>query len=119
MTVLLNCSMSWCQNNDSTPLWEVEQKDSIVCVPVSVIRVANTKLIELKYEKEINSELNNIIYNDSIIIETLKYNLSVKDKKIATLTKQVKKYKVERDVTVGTTCGATGACLVLLLLLLL
>ena len=62
--LLLTYSTSWSQNN-------IEQ-DSVL-VPLSAIKVANAKMIELEYEKQINIELNNVIKQDSLIIDNL-YN---------------------------------------------
>lgn len=101
MIVLLSCSMSWLKasNNSSTG-----GSDSIH-VSVEDIRTVNSKLIELKYEKEINSKLKTIVKNDSTIIENLGYkcdSLSIKTNK---LTKQ-------RNTAIG------GGALFLLLFLL-
>ena len=54
--LLWTCSTSWCQSNlaDSIPLTGKEMQTDSVLVPISALRVANAKMIELQYEKEIN-----------------------------------------------------------------
>ena len=121
MIVVLNCSTSWCQNKsvkggvepDILPSTGVEeQTDTIVSIPISFIKVANSKMIELKYEKEINANLREIIYNDSLIIDELKYEVN----NCADFTKQkVKKFKRQRNILIGTTIGAAALSLLLLL----
>lgn len=91
MTLLvLSYSTSWCQN-DSIPSTGVEEPDSVL-VAISAIKVANAKMIELKYEKEININLREYIQNDSILISALSTNLSAceinSNNKIAEIKKQ-------------------------------
>lgn len=54
--LLLSCLKSWCQSNSPTG----GQTDSIT-IPISYIRLANQKLIENKYNKQI------IVQQDSLI----------------------------------------------------
>lgn len=91
MTLLvLSYSTSWCQN-DSIPPTGVGESDSVL-VAISAIKVANAKMIELKYEKEINRNLRDCIQNDSILISALSTNLSAceinSNNKIAEIKKQ-------------------------------
>ena len=65
-------------------------------------------MIELKYEKEINTGLREIITNDSVIINTLKQNVKAVETK-------ANRYKKERNIAIG---GA-GVSLLLLFLSLL
>ena len=46
-------------------------KDSVL-ISYDDLRIANSKLIELDYEKKINNKLRSIITNDSIIIKDYK-----------------------------------------------
>lgn len=46
-------------------------KNDSVLVSIPAIKIANAKMLELKYQKEINNELNNVIKQDSIIINDL------------------------------------------------
>ena len=109
MIVLLSYSTSWCQNNDVIPsTGGLQQRDSLVLVPISTIKVANSKMIELKYEKEINTGLREIITNDSVIINTLEQNVKAVETKAT-------KYKKERNVAIG----GVGVSLLLLFLSLL
>jgi hypothetical protein len=67
------------------------------------LRKANSKLIELKYEKEINSNLRDIIYNDSIAISNYKIAIDRMDEQYS---KQIKKVKKQRNVAGGIGIGA-------------
>ena len=62
--LVLSYSTSWCQS-----------KQDSVLVSIESIKIANAKMIELKYEKEINAELSKIIHNDSIVIVTYETRL--------------------------------------------
>ena len=74
-----------------------------MCIPISYIRAANAKMIELKYEKEINSNLRNIIINDSIIIDELN-NTIIKNENI--YKKNISKVKKERNISYGISIGS-------------
>lgn len=82
-------------------------KDSVL-VAIDDLRAANAKMIELRYEKEINNSLKEIIKNDSVAIVALRENDSV-------VEERAKKYKRERNIA----GGAGGALLILLILSLL
>ena len=107
MTVLLACSTISSSRNYSSSSTGGLGNDSVK-VAISDIRKANIKLVQLKYEQEINASLKEIIYNDSIVI----YNKNVDNK---TLTNQVKKLKKERNIT----CCSIGVTILLLILNLL
>lgn len=82
MTLLVStCSTSWCQN-----------KQDSVLVSIEAIKIANAKMVELSYEKEINRNLRDCIQNDSILISALSTNLSAceinKDKEVGEIKKQ-------------------------------
>lgn len=73
MIVLLGCSINLLANNtnvDSLHLstGDVVQPNDSVLVSYDDLRLANSKLIELEYEKQINNNLRSVIYNDSIVI---------------------------------------------------
>ena len=82
IVLLFSCSISWCQNdtiwdqgdcpNDDWASWSNDN----VLIHIEAIRVANAKMIELKYEKQINENLREVIRIDSTIISSLnnKYN---------------------------------------------
>ena len=101
MIVLLNYSINLYSdtiNNSSTG--ELEQKDSVF-ISYDDLRTVNCKLIELKYEKETNNVLRNIIRNDSLIIDTLTTDNIRLISNIQTLNKSNKKYKKQRNVGFG------------------
>ena len=93
MTVLLSYSTGWCQNDNtiSSSTGGLTAKSDSVLITYDDLRKANAKMVELKYEKEINDSLRSIIANDEIIIG--EYN-----RKVDALNKQIKqenrKYKV-------------------------
>lgn len=117
MIALLSCSTSWCKNKvfepDSLPSTGVlEKQDTSILIPIEYIRIANSKMIELKYEKQINSELNKLVDNDSVIISQLQKDLiycteSNKEK--------LKKVKKQRNIFL---CSTIGVALLSLLLLI-
>ena len=99
MIVLLSYSTSWCQNNVTIPFTgELEPTDTLVEVPLNTLRIANSKMLELKFEKEINGNLKEIMYNDSIIITSLQNNVVLEQQKS-------KKYKKQRNIVGGTGIG--------------
>lgn len=74
MIALLGCSINLLANNTdvdslhSSTGERVQLKDSVL-ISYDDLRLANSKLIELEYEKQINTNLRNIISNDSIVIQ--------------------------------------------------
>lgn len=110
MIVLLSCSTSWCQNKHTIPFTGVlEQGDTLIEVPISTIKIANSKMVELKYQKEINANLRQVVANDSIIIAGLKNNVLYEQNK-------AKEYKKQRNIAGG---AGIGALLVAILALIL
>lgn len=103
----MSCLKSWCQS-DAYPSFTGELTNDSVLVAVSDLRAANAKMIELRYEKEINTNLKEIIKNDSVAIVALRKDNSV-------IEARAKKYKKERNIVGGT----GGALLILLILALL
>lgn len=86
--------------------------DSIRCDSVYIayndLRIVNSKLIELEYEKLLNNKFRNIIHNDSLIIDNYK---KVVNTNINTNSKIIR----QRNIFLGST--ATLFVTVLLLLL--
>lgn len=117
MIVLLNCSISLLASNTNTDCTRLSTggvvgenpsiKDSVL-VSYNDLRLANSKLIELDYEKKINTTLRSIIVNDSIIIQHYKNNNTL-------LNKSYKKAIRQRNIAV---CGGIVFSIVTLLLLL-
>lgn len=111
IVVLLSYSTSLSQN-DTISLTGVVEQDSVL-VPIEALRIANAKMIELKYEKEINNNLTEVIRLDSILIKDLKSNIAVCE---YSANKEIKRIKRQRNkAIVG---GAvTSGCLVGLMIL--
>lgn len=111
------CSYSWCQSNinDSISLTGEEVHTDSVLVPISALRVANAKMIELKYEKEINEQLRRIIQTDSNIIDALSTNLTACEMNTEI---KVAKIKKQRNIAIGAGSGTSLLFLILLIIAL-
>ena len=99
MIVLSNYSTSWSKSNITARiLFTGERADSVskdsVLIAYDDLRKVNVKLIELKYCKLTNNKLNDIIKNDSIIINNYKVISKQKDA-------DVKKVKHQRNIAIG------------------
>lgn len=97
MIVLLSCSTSWCQNDNATisSTGELTASPDSVLIAFDDLRKANAKMVELKYEKEINDSLRSIIRNDDIIMREYSRNVDA-------LKKQVKQTKRrQRNLAIG------------------
>ena len=96
MIVLLSCSTSWCQNDNAT----ISSTGELFATPDSVLisfddlRKANAKMVELKYQKEINDSLRSIIKNDDTIMREYSRNVDA-------LKKQIKQTKRQRNLAIG------------------
>ena len=99
MIVLSNCSTSWSKSNITARIpftgarADNVSKDSVL-IAYDDLRKVNVKLIELKYCKLTNNKLNDIIKNDSIIINNYKVISKQKDA-------DVKKVKRQRNIAIG------------------
>ena len=96
MIVLLSCSTSWCQNDNATisSTGELPATPDSVLISFDDLRKANAKMVELKYQKEINDSLRSIIKNDDIIMREYSRNVDA-------LKKQVKQTKRQRNLAIG------------------
>lgn len=99
MIVLLGCSINLLANNtnvDSLHLstGDVVQPNDSVLVSYDDLRLANSKLIELEYEKQINNNLRSIISNDSIVIR----DYQILNERI---NKDCKKVIRQRNIAIG------------------
>lgn len=113
MTLLvLSYSTSWCQNDSILPTG-VEKPDSVL-IAVSAIKVANAKMIELNYEKEINRNLRDCIQNDSILITALSTNLSACE---INSNNKIAKIKKQRNIAI--VAGSATSLFLLILLVIL
>ena len=86
--------------------------DDSVLISIEDLKAANVKMIELRYEKAINKNLQEHISNDSVIISSLNERIDVADRRYKDSIKKVKK---ERTIYQASTLTA----LVLLILSLL
>ena len=95
MIVLLSCSTSWCQNDNATisSTGELTASHDSVLIAFDDLRKVNAKMVELKYEKEINDSLRSIIKNDDIIMREYSRNIN-------TFKKQVKQVKRQRNLAI-------------------
>ena len=93
---------------------EVNQEDSVL-VSYNDLKVVNSKLIELKYEKETNNILKTIIRNDSLIIDTLTIDNLRLTSNVQTLNNTNKRYKKQRNVGFG--IGIVGIITTILMLI--
>ena len=89
MIVLLSYSTSWCQSNVSlSSTGEQCGKSDSVLISYDDIRSVDSKLIQLKYEKEINDSLRVIISNDDKIIKEYNNNIKILNTNINKVIKQ-------------------------------
>ena len=112
MIVLLGSySRSWCQskiNNVVHPPLGVNTTDTVVSVPISMIKVANAKIIKSKLYKDIIEEQDSIIslqklkYNTiNNEIKILQYNLDNTNKVNDNLNKSIERIKRNNRYLVG------------------
>ena len=96
MIVLLSCSISWCQNDNATisSTGELTANPDSILIAFDDLRKANAKMVELKYEKEINDSLRSIIKNDDTIMREYSRNVDA-------LKKQITQAKKQRNLAVG------------------
>ena len=103
MIALSSYSTSWCQSKSNISSTGELKNDSVL-ISYNDLRKANAKMIELKYEKEINDSLRSIIKNDDKIISTYKTNTS-------NLTKELAKVKKQRNYIIKGGIIALVACI--------
>ena len=94
MIALLSYSTSWCQSKINTNSSTGGLTDTTrVYITYDALRKANAKMVELKYQKEINDSLQSIIANDEYIIKVYDNNIKV-------LNNQLKEAKKKRNVAI-------------------
>ena len=93
MIVLSSYSTSWSKNEADTisSTGELIAPPDSILVSIDDLRKANAKMVELKYEKEINDSLRSIIINDNKIIG--EYN-NINN----SLQKQITQVKRQRNI---------------------
>ena len=110
MIVLLHCSTSWSKNdNDGVISSTVEAINDSVLIAYSDLRIANAKMTELKYEKEINKHLRTVIDNDSIAISNLNLRIVSLD---SDYRRDIKRLKRERNILSITSFGLFTALII-------
>lgn len=88
--------------SESDTIPSTGRQDSVL-IAYDDLRKVNSKLIELKYEKDINEKLNVIISNDSIAIDNLKRRIDIvqRDSK-----RELDKVRKQRNIVGGIGIGA-------------
>ena len=88
--------------SESDTIPSTGRQDSVL-IAYDDLRKVNSKLIELKYEKDINEKLNAIISNDSIAIDNLKRRIDIvqRDSK-----RELDKVRNQRNIAGGIGIGA-------------
>ena len=99
MIALLGYSTNLYANNQigslNLPTGEVFIPEDSVLISYNDLRIVNSKLIQLDYEKQINANLRAIIKNDSIVIKDYKL---LNDR----ISKNCKKVVRQRNIAIGT-----------------
>lgn len=95
MIAPLSYSINLSANNDSNFLTgELQELNDSVTISYNDLRIANSKMTELKFQKEMNEKLLQIISNDNKIIT----NYAELNSK---LNSQCKKYIKQRNIAIG------------------
>ena len=103
IALLLSCSISWSQNDSIWDQGDCPNDDfsyyscDSALISIEDLKVANAKMLELKYEKEINCTLLEIIKTDSAIINSLKHNLYSCE---IACEEEISKYKKQRNTAI-------------------
>lgn len=106
MIALLNCSINLLAINcHHSSTGEVDS----TFISYNDLRIINSKLIELKYEKDINQRLKDIIRNDSVLINNYKNTIS----KLNSTNKCISK---QRDIFKQISIGS-GIIIIILLII--
>ena len=106
MIVLCHCSTSWSKKKVFEPdtIPSTGERDSTL-IALDDLRIVNSKLIELKYEKQINQTLKYIISNDSVAIDNLNRRIRYSDEHHAVAIRKVKR---QRNAAIGGGVGLVG-----------
>lgn len=99
MIVLLNYSINSYTNNNISFTGELDSDSTLIAY--SDLKIVNSKLIELEFQKEINFKLQSIIKLDSIVIDTLLFNNNYLITENNKVNKKAKRYKKQRNVAIG------------------
>lgn len=113
MIVLLNYSINSYGNDSISFTGELDSDSTLIAY--SDLKIVNSKLIELEFQKEINLKLQSIIKLDSIVIDTLIFNNNYLITENNKLNKKTKRYKKQRNVAIGVSIVAIIVTLVALI----
>lgn len=100
IALLLSCGSSYSKTYELYSSTGELESDSVL-VSYDDLRKANAKMVELKYEKEINEKLRTVVHNDSVIIDA-------QDRELVGLYTKINKLKKTRNVCIG----VTGGCII-------
>ena len=103
-----------CDSVDCYPDTIVRRCDSVV-VSVDALRIANAKMLELKYEKEINVNLQEVVRVDSVLISSLESNLFAVKEQAKEELDDMRKQR-NKAIAIG---GASSVILLILLIVAL
>lgn len=99
MTVLLSYSTNlFATDTNSYESYNTHNENDSVYISYDDLRIVNSKLIELEYEKEINKNLREIIDNDVDIIDNYR-KLQLKT------SKETQQAIKQKNIFIGTTIG--------------
>ena len=125
IVLLFNCFISWSQNDDNVvpSTGKVKGSDTIVNVPISIIKEANIKLLERKYyiaiseqqDSIINLKTSYIIEQDKVIDDLQNRILKI-NKMNSELEEQYKKQQ-KRTTIAGGFAGGFAVCTVVAVLI--
>lgn len=99
MIVLLNYSINSYTNDNISFTGELDSDSTLIAY--SDLKIVNSKLIELEFQKEINLKLQDIIKLDSIVIDTLLFNNNNLITENIKLNKKANRYKKQRNIVTG------------------
>ena len=125
IVLLFNCFISWSQSGDNVvpSTGEVKGSDTIVNVPISIIKEANIKLLERKYYIAISEQQDSIInlktsyiIEQNKVIDDLQNRILKINKMNSELEEQYKKQQ-KRTTIAGGFAGGFAVCTVVAVLI--
>lgn len=108
MIVLLSCFINSLASNNVVDSSTGGVSSDSVLISYDDLRIANSKMIELEYQKEINSKIREVISYDSILIEKYKKDIETYKNKNEEITNQ-------RNILFGVSSVSVLGIIILLL----